>query len=316
MDYLNELGSLAIGSRLKRLSDLFAQEVAFIYRSNGIDFEPRWFPVFHLLGKGEALSVTDIARLVAVTHPAINQTAKEMLSNGIIVELNDKNDKRKRLLKLSNKGLKQYKELQKVWRLLKVSLEEAIDECETSLLESIEAMEKSLAIKSLPERFNKNKAAFEKMKVTVSGYAPRYKVDFKKLNESWIKKYFEIEKSDLEILSAPEQIEKDGGKVFFALLNEKAIGTCALIKQSKNSFELVKMAVNGDYQGLGVGQELMKACIKYARKEKARVLTLETNSKLESAVRLYEKFGFISVPQEKNSKYSRVDLVMKLNLTP
>ncbi len=46
MDLIKSLGELALGSRLKRLSELIMKDGIRIYRSNGIDFQPKWFPVF------------------------------------------------------------------------------------------------------------------------------------------------------------------------------------------------------------------------------------------------------------------------------
>jgi ribosomal protein S18 acetylase RimI-like enzyme len=76
------------------------------------------------------------------------------------------------------------------------------------------------------------------------------------------------------------------------------------------------MAVSVEFQGMGIGQALLDASIQWARKNKAKAVTLETNTKLASAVRLYKKAGFKIIPSDEAhpSKYARVDLVMKLDL--
>ena len=42
---MRDLGGLALGSRLKRLSDRLYRGVARIYRELDVEMEPRWFPV-------------------------------------------------------------------------------------------------------------------------------------------------------------------------------------------------------------------------------------------------------------------------------
>ena len=95
MDYLSTLGSLALGSRLKRLSDRLGQEVATIYQDQNIDFEPRWFPVFSYVAQSAPVAITDIATAVGITHPAVNQIAQELIAAGFVLSANDRKDKRK-----------------------------------------------------------------------------------------------------------------------------------------------------------------------------------------------------------------------------
>ncbi|MFT7688506.1 MAG: hypothetical protein ACI9FB_003870, partial [Candidatus Azotimanducaceae bacterium] len=51
MDLLRDLGALGLGSRLKRLSDQLMQDGIRIYRETGVDFEPKWFPVYYYLSE-------------------------------------------------------------------------------------------------------------------------------------------------------------------------------------------------------------------------------------------------------------------------
>ena len=49
MDKLKDLQELALGSRLKRLSDYLMKEIQIVYDKSNIDFVPYLFPVFKLL---------------------------------------------------------------------------------------------------------------------------------------------------------------------------------------------------------------------------------------------------------------------------
>jgi len=60
MDFIEALGSVALGSRIKNLSELLMKDVSNIYKDQGIDFEPRWFTLFQLLLKRKEVQVTEI----------------------------------------------------------------------------------------------------------------------------------------------------------------------------------------------------------------------------------------------------------------
>jgi len=318
MDYLVELGGLALGSRLRRLSERMSQEVASIYAQQNIKFDPRWFPVFHLIANRKEASIVEIARAIGITHPAVNQIAQEMLAADVIVAAADSNDKRKRILSLSRKGQKLHAELIDSWRVIRMSVSEAIDECGHDLMPALEALEEAFDRQNLLSRFKQNSATLKAKAIEILDFEPTYRDHFRKLNEAWIRKYFFIEQADRAILSNPERIITDGGAIFFARLGEKITGTCALVKVEESTFEIAKMAVAEDYQGMGIGRMLLDACIERAKSSKATCVTLETNTRLTSAVQLYKKAGFKSVPLEDShqSRFSRVNLVMKLDLVP
>src|SRR5687767_4523610 len=101
---VRQLGELAMGSRLKRLSDMIMQDGKEIYKSQGIDFEPRWFLIYYQLMEKSPLSITQLAELVGISHSAVNQLASEMLKAGLIRVASQDKDKRKRMLELSAKG--------------------------------------------------------------------------------------------------------------------------------------------------------------------------------------------------------------------
>jgi len=313
MDYLDALGSLALGSRLKRLSERLGQEVAEVYASAGAEFEPKWFPVFRLLAERQVASVTDIAALVGITHPAVNQFAQELTKAGLITSAADKADGRKRLLSLSAKGKRVAAQLQPVWQALHCSISELFQESDLNLLNAILATERALDRGSLLSRYEELSPALHKAKPQVIEFSPELACDFARLNRAWIEKYFAMEDSDRKVFAAPEQIVKKGGTIFFVRLGKKIVATCALIKVDATTYELAKMAVDEAYQGMGIGQLLLKNCLDRAARCKATSLTLETNTRLKAAVTMYRKFGFEPVDNAV-SPYKRVDLIMKLDL--
>jgi putative acetyltransferase len=141
---------------------------------------------------------------------------------------------------------------------------------------------------------------------------------FRRLNERWITTFFTLEDEDRRLLGDPVGLVVDpGGAVLVARLGETVVGCVGLMPTVPGDFELVKMAVDPDHQGLGTGRRLITAALERARALGARRVLLETNSALTSAVHLYETSGFrhLAAHEHTPSPYVRADVAMVLELT-
>ena len=150
----------------------------------------------------------------------------------------------------------------------------------------------------------------------IATFDPAYAVDFKRLNLVWLERYFQVEPLDSAVLSDPEKtIIKPGGMVFFALLDGVVVGTCALIRHTERLFELSKSAVADRHQRKGIGTQLLSCAIAWARSQSIQKLFVETNTVLESAVRLYQRLGFrITIYESSDAHYDRTNLKLELDL--
>ena len=91
----------------------------------------------------------------------------------------------------------------------------------------------------------------------------------------------------------------------------QAIGTCALLHESPGVYELSKMSVDESFQGLGAGRKLLDAAIAEFHRRGGRELFLESNSRLRTALRMYEQAGFELQPSTRaGSHYERADVYM------
>ncbi|WP_199610604.1 GNAT family N-acetyltransferase [Flocculibacter collagenilyticus] len=155
------------------------------------------------------------------------------------------------------------------------------------------------------------------IKINILEYQPEYKSDFKSLNTAWLTKHFTVEAIDKKVLNNPEQfIINCGGKIWFAALMldnrpSKIIGCIALKKSSSTDMELTKMAVDEHYQGYGVGKQLLAHVIHYFKQTDYSRLYLESNSKLQPAIGLYLKMGFVHKTADPQSVYQRADVLME-----
>ena len=93
--------------------------------------------------------------------------------------------------------------------------------------------------------------------------------------------------------------------------HDNAIGTVALKHEGDGVYELTKMAVDPAQQGRGIGRRLLERAIDAYRQCEGRELFLESSSKLDTALRLYESAGFRHRPAPRpGSHYARADVYM------
>ena len=151
--------------------------------------------------------------------------------------------------------------------------------------------------------------------IIIDLFKEEYKLDFKALNLQWIKKYFRVEEEDRKILENPKSYVIDrGGQIFFAINDGKAIGTAAMVLVEESIFELSKMAVDPNYQGLGIGRRIVDECIKFAKYHKAQEIFIITNDKLLPALELYRSSGFELDENYDDNRYERGNTKMKQSL--
>ena len=136
--------------------------------------------------------------------------------------------------------------------------------------------------------------------------------DFVYLNEEWISKYFSLEEADLKLASNPGEVIENKGYIFSLVEENKVVGVCALFNEGNGVYELARMAVSPNYQGRGFGNVLMEACISKAQSIGANKVYLISNTKLDSAIKLYEKFGFVTIQKGQHPVYSRANIIMQL----
>jgi putative acetyltransferase len=140
---------------------------------------------------------------------------------------------------------------------------------------------------------------------------------FRELNEAWIRRYFEIEAKDVEVLGDPAtHILRRGGDIVIAMLNDLTVGCCALLAMPERCFEIGKMAVAEGHRGQGIGKKLLARAVERGRELGALRLYLETSTKLPDAIHLYESQGFTYLPPERirKSPYVRSNVYMEMFL--
>ncbi|MBC8986726.1 MarR family transcriptional regulator [Pedobacter sp. N36a] len=151
MNVIDELGILALSTRLQRLSEQLRKDGALLYKTYEIDFEPKWFPVIYTLHHKQPLGVVELATEIGYTHPSTISLLKELEKQKLIRSKKDKKDERKRLIQLTANGAELIEKMQPVWQLMTRILSEVTD-TEHNLLKAITEAEDKLKQQSFIQR--------------------------------------------------------------------------------------------------------------------------------------------------------------------
>jgi len=317
MNLVEQLGELALATRLKRLSERLHKDVSRVYRDLDTDFQARWFALLYALGTQSPQSVTDLAQTLGLTHPAVNQIAHAMIRRDLLQQTRDPRDERKRLLRLSPQGKALIQRLTPIWEEIRIANAELLAEAGVDLLDDLARIETALEARSMEERVRERLDMPPAPRIAIVDYRPAYKKHFRALNEEWLREYFTLEEKDELLLADPNRtILKRGGAVLFALRDGQVVGTAALLRHDQDIWELVKMAVTPNVRGHGIGKTLTHAVIARAQQLGASRLYLQTSPRLTAAGRLYRHLGFRRVKRHPlpGDDYQRDTITMRLDM--
>jgi ribosomal protein S18 acetylase RimI-like enzyme/DNA-binding MarR family transcriptional regulator len=306
-------GSLMLASRLRRLSDQLYAGVDASYLLAGIELSSRCFPLLLLLRDNGPTAITALATHIGQTHPAVVQLGRKLLDAGVVAEMPDAKDERRRLLALTDAGLALLGTMAPLWDDVRAGVDAVFEHATPQFMALLERAETRLQAQGFGETIAACRRQRERAAVDIIDYDAAYAGDFKRLNIAWLERYFYVEALDDKVLSDPQSsILDDGGQIFLARLDGRIVGTCALIRAHGDAFELSKMAVTPECQGLGIARRLIDRAFDAFDASGAALLFLESNSKLQPAIQLYESSGFTHVARPAGeAHYQRADVYMQ-----
>lgn len=292
MTYLSEVGALALGSRLRAVSEQLYGMADAAYAASGLDIEARWFPILRILHDRGAQSVGDLAEAAGLTHSAISQLANRLVRGGWVRSRKSRADGRVRELMLTAKAEAALRKAKPLWLALRDELEARCASGGVDVMAAVRHLEGMLDA-SMVEAVSERARGYGAAAVEIVPFRPALREHFYRLNAEWLRQYFYLEEADHAVLSEPEaHIIARGGQIFFAVRGEEVLGTCALLPAGGGETELTKMGVDPAARGLGIGRMLLEHAIGEFEKAGEGTLYLETNSKLAAAIRMYESVGF------------------------
>ena len=150
--------------------------------------------------------------------------------------------------------------------------------------------------------------------IDIIDYADEHAGVFRDLNLEWLEKYHLTESHDLFVINDPRGTIIDrGGVIYLAQSPAGIVGSAALMKTGEDEYELAKMAVAPEWQGQGISKLLIEKCLDTAKQIGAERVTLFSNHQLQTAIHLYEKYGFRHIDVT-DAPFETADIKMELIL--
>lgn len=310
--FLHSQAELALGSRLKAVSESLYAIANAAYRQAGFAFDAHWFPLLRYLQVKGPATVTEIAAAVGQTHSAVSQAAARLRKGGWIVRKADRGDGRRSVLELSAEGERRIGAFGPIWCAIRRGAKAACERSSGPLLAALAGFEADCANGRVAREIMAEYERLRAAEPVVVGFRPELRDHFRRINCEWLEREFAIEDIDRCVLGEPEaRILEPGGTILFVQVDGETIGTCALLREAAGVFELTKMGVETGWRGIGAGRRLIEAAIAEFHARRGRTLFLETNSKLAPAIALYESVGFVHQPARRaDSPYRRSDVYM------
>ncbi|MDV3348771.1 GNAT family N-acetyltransferase [Leptothoe sp. ISB3NOV94-8A] len=316
MNFYQQVGKMALGSRLRRLGEKLLEDATEVYALYDVDLDPKWFPVFYVLSHQPGASITEIAQTIGHSHPSVSQIVKEMKKKELVITDKSQKDARVTIVRLSETGRQLIPKIDKQYSDVAQAVESLLSETQFNLWKALEEVEFLLDEKNFLVRVRDARKLREQQQIEIIDYRPEFHDDFKQLNYTWIEYYFTVEESDRQYLEHPDQkILAPGGHIYMARYENKIVGTCSLVKIDDTRYELSKMAVAADMQGRGIGWSLGQAAIRKGHELGAKTLYIESNTTLKPAISLYQKLGFQKIVGPA-SPYERCNIQLELSLEP
>jgi len=167
MEFYTSAGKMALGSRLRRLSDILASDAEKLYQYYGVDIEPRWFPVFYMLTSKGSLGITELASAIGQTHPAVSQIVSSMMKKGIVTTNKSPDDARVNKVSLTDKGVAIATKLEPQCIDVDAAIAEVFRSVGSQLWSDLDAIEHALKETCLYTRVLDEKKSRESQHVTL-----------------------------------------------------------------------------------------------------------------------------------------------------
>ncbi len=107
----------------------------------------------------------------------------------------------------------------------------------------------------------------------------------------------------------------DEGPAWVALCKDRIVGTTSAVLQGENSLYVRGVAVVPGARGLGIAESMMNQVESFARQHQCARLFLTTTPFLASAIRLYQRLGFMMIPDTKADLFGTPLLKMEKALS-
>lgn len=283
---LEKSKSLVLGNLLQRLTENLRKEAQLFYRSQNIDFEPKWFPVIYVLSQQKAISVVELSQEIGYSHPTTISLLKELEKKELIGSAKDAKDERKRLITLTEKANELIQQLQPLWAVMSQALVE-LTATENNLYKAITEVNQNLKTKNLFDRMTTIKEMnLSTPEKTIETNIKVEKIEDQKLESIAFAIRRQVFVEEQNVSQERESMDDAEAIHYLATVNGLPAGAARYRIMEKGA-KIERIAVLNSYRGKKVGEAILNKIVEDLHDQKKIYLYAQVN-----ACPFYIKNGF------------------------
>jgi DNA-binding MarR family transcriptional regulator len=151
-DFVEKIGLPLLAHRLRRMSDAIVHDVGALLNSRDVGIPPRAGSLVLLLSQCHELPIMVASEHLRLSHPMIISLAHALSAAGLVEDVFDPHDSRRRLLRLTKKGRQQARFLGDLNRALSGAFEQIFQETGADLFAALQAFEEAAAKQPIFDR--------------------------------------------------------------------------------------------------------------------------------------------------------------------
>jgi predicted GNAT family N-acyltransferase/DNA-binding MarR family transcriptional regulator len=283
---LEKSKSLVLGNLLQRLTENLRKEAQLFYRSQNIDFEPKWFPVIYVLSQQKAISVVELSQEIGYSHPTTISLLKELEKKELIGSAKDAKDERKRLITLTEKANELIQQLQPLWAVMSQALVE-LTATENNLYKAITEVNQNLKTKNLFDRMTTIKEMnLSTPEKTIETNIKVEKIEDQKLESIAFAIRRQVFVEEQNVSQERESMDDAEAIHYLATVNGLPAGAARYRIMEKGA-KIERIAVLNSYRGKKVGEAILNKIVEDLHDQNKIYLYAQVN-----ASPFYIKNGF------------------------
>jgi DNA-binding MarR family transcriptional regulator len=149
MDFIRSLGPLVLDHRFRRMTDTLLRTAEELYEARGLPFRARWASTYQLLFTEGPLAITELADRLRLTHPAVIGITDDMRANGIVTDVRDRHDARRRMIALTARARQLDGELRELWKALADAQRQRFEDAGVDIVAVLDRVEDDIATRPL-----------------------------------------------------------------------------------------------------------------------------------------------------------------------
>ncbi|MTD37368.1 GNAT family N-acetyltransferase [Erwinia sp. CPCC 100877] len=260
------------------------------------------------------LGVTELARKLGCEKANISRAIRGMIENALVDRRQDSQDGRASTFSLMPQGKAALARIEEsANRFIAQALGLASERERRDFFHAIQGLNGAL----------KNARLQREQEIAITGIAPddndaMAEIIRQSFRDNKIDHLEGVSLHDPELNNLYQTYQRPGSRYWVARANGRVlggVGIAPLAGATEKTCEMQKLFLSAGALGTGLGRRLIALSLREARRLGYDYCYLETLSELQSAVRLYEKFGFDYLPSPLgDTGHGGCDLFMRLKL--